>query len=41
METITEHLKEVAMVEISTGKANPRSVFNEQSFRNSQKVSRE
>ncbi|WP_103864800.1 ParB/RepB/Spo0J family partition protein [Aquimarina sp. I32.4] len=32
METITEHLKEVALVEITTGKTNPRRVFNEQSI---------
>ena len=32
METMTEHLKEVDLVDISTGKTNPRSVFNEQSI---------
>ncbi|MFL1010986.1 ParB/RepB/Spo0J family partition protein [Flavisericum labens] len=32
METVTEHLKEVALVEITTGKTNPRSDFNEQSI---------
>lgn len=32
METITEHLKEVNLVEISTSKTNPRSDFNEQSI---------
>lgn len=32
METITEHLKTVALVEISTSKTNPRSGFNEQSI---------
>lgn len=32
METITEHLKEVALVKIITGKTNPRSDFNEQSI---------
>ena len=32
METITEHLKEVKLVEISTGKTNPRSVFKVQSI---------
>tara|TARA_R110002073_G_scaffold47392_1_gene128555 strand:- start:21 stop:416 length:396 start_codon:yes stop_codon:yes gene_type:complete len=32
METITEHLKEIALVEISTSMTNPRSDFNEQSI---------
>lgn len=32
METITEHLKEVVLVEISTSKTNPRSDFNEKSI---------
>ena len=32
METITEHLKVVDLVEISTSKTNPRSDFNEQSI---------
>ncbi|MGZ0014630.1 ParB/RepB/Spo0J family partition protein [Yeosuana sp. AK3] len=32
METITEHLKAVALVEISSSKTNPRTDFNEQSI---------
>lgn len=32
MEAITEHLKEVALVDISTGRTNPRNVFNEQAI---------
>ena len=32
MKTITEHLKEVKLVEISTGNTNPRSVFKVQSI---------
>lgn len=32
METITEHLKAVNLVEITTGKTNPRSEFNETSI---------
>ncbi|PQV48804.1 ParB/RepB/Spo0J family partition protein [Jejuia pallidilutea] len=32
METITEHLKAVNLVEISIGKTNPRNEFNEQSI---------
>jgi ParB/RepB/Spo0J family partition protein len=32
METVTEHLKAVALVQISTSKTNPRSDFNEQSI---------
>ncbi|MFH4966514.1 ParB/RepB/Spo0J family partition protein [Gaetbulibacter sp. M235] len=32
MEIITEHLKKVNLVDISTGKTNPRSDFNEQSI---------
>ena len=32
METITEHLKAVALVEITTGKTNPRNDFNKQSI---------
>ncbi len=32
METITEHLKEVKLVEITTGKTNPRNEFNEESI---------
>lgn len=32
METITEHLKEVNLVKITTSETNPRSEFNEQSI---------